>query len=59
MMTLPFFISEEYFLFVVTLSLYSVDFNPKSIKSREIVGKPYNFRNWHFLNEIILVNPPA
>jgi len=57
MMTLPFFISEEYFLFVVTLSLNSVDFNPKSIKIGETVGKVYNFKMGKFLNEIKLVRP--
>jgi hypothetical protein len=44
-------------LFIAPFSLLSADYNPKSIKIREIVGKLYNFKMDIFPNEITLVRP--
>jgi len=35
------------------------DSNPKSIKNGWGVEKLYNFKNWNFINKIIIVNPTA
>jgi hypothetical protein len=39
--------------------LQNEDFNPKSIKIGEIVGKVYNCKNWHIPSLNQSVRPPS